>query len=604
MKLQRLRFSTLWWCFLILGVCLTGCAVPPPPATPTAEMSQPTATVTPVLTATPVPSPTFTLTPTPAANDLSLPLRLALYYPWQAEDWAQINPLPARGKYDSHDPAVIEEQVKEMKRAGIRAAAMYWKDEGARSFLAAILQASREQDFYWGVLLDVEKQGDPSAGLIQQILDDIYQSFAMHPNILRLDRRIALIADVDEVDDGCGMVSRWLEANREEKFYLIMQVFENYERCSSQPDLWVDLYPKTPIEPLPAESLTLQVNSWDGSDLAALERSMMDWGAQVQAAGAPKGLQIIRAYNDWAGGMNIEAAAVWGESGGYYLEVLQRNGQGYAGLVEELLFKNEAVLVGAGDIAICGEEGSQYTAALLDQIPGTVFTAGDNSNEEGTAVQYQMCFGPAWGRHKDRIYPAAGNHDLLTSQGAPYYAYFGERAGQPGEGYYSYDLGQWHIIVLNSVCEYAGGCGEDSPQMEWLRKDLQAHQNLCTLAIWHYPLFTSGTRGGNEVVRPFWKALYEAGADVIINGHDHHYERFAPLNPDGQPDPERGIRQFIVGTGGAGLRGIGEVAANSEKRILYTYGVLKMVLKGNGYYWEFVPVAGMGATDSGSGVCH
>ncbi|MEW6504643.1 MAG: metallophosphoesterase [Chloroflexota bacterium] len=604
MGLQQLRRNIFWQMLFLIGLGLVGCTVPPPPATPTAEASEPTLTLTPAFTATPLPSPTLTLTPTPAANDLSLPLRVALYYPWQAEDWEKINPLPARGEYDSREPAIIEDQIEEMNRAGIQAAALFWREEGATDFLSAVLQASREKDFYWGVLLDIEKQSDPSAALIQQILDELAQSFGTHPNIWRLERRFALIVDVDEVDDGCGMVSRWLEANRGQQFFLIMQVFENYNRCSSQPDMWVDLYPQTPIDPPPSDTQTLQVNSWDGSELAALERSMMDWGAQVQTAGAPRGLQIIRAYNDWGGGMNLEAAAVWGESADYYLEVLRRNGQGYAALVEEVLFKNEVVLVGAGDIAICGEEGSQYTADLLDQIPGTVFTAGDNSNEEGSAANYQSCFNPTWGRHKDRIYPAAGNHDLLTAQGAPYYAYFGERAGEAGKGYYSFDLGQWHVIVLNSVCEYAGGCGEDSPQMEWLRKDLAEHENLCTLAIWHYPLFTSGTRGGNEVVRPFWKALYEANADVIVNGHDHHYERFAPLNPDGQPDAERGIRQFIVGTGGAGLRGIGDVAAHSEKRILYTYGVLKLVLKGNGYYWEFVPVAGMGATDSGSGVCH
>lgn len=604
MKFQRLRMNKVWQTLLVVGLWLSGCAVPPPPATPTAEVIEPTATVTPAHTATPLPSPTPTLTPTPAANDLSLPLRVALYYPMQKEDWTAIGLQPARGTYDSRDAAVIEAQIGEMKQAGIQAAAMYWKDDSAKSFLAAILQASRQQDFYWGVLLDIEKQSDPSAAFIQQTLDDVYHSFATHPHIWRLERRFALIVDVDEVDDGCGMISRWVEANREQRFYLIMQVFNNYDRCSKQPDLWVDLYPQTPIEPAPSESTTLQVEAWDGNQLSELERSLMDWGRQVQVAGAPRGLQIVRAYNDWVNGKHIEAAAIWGETGGYYLEVLRRNGQGYAALAEELLFKNEAILVGAGDIAICGEEGSQYTAALLDQIPGTVFTAGDNSNEAGTAANYQMCFNPSWGRHKERIYPAAGNHDLLISQGAPYYAYFGERAGEPGKGYYSFDLGEWHIIVLNSVCEYAGGCGEDSPQMEWLKEDLAEHPNLCTLAIWHYPLFTSGTRGGNEVVRPFWKALYEAGADVIINGHDHHYERFAPLNPNGQPDAERGIRQFIVGTGGAGLRGIGEVAAHSEKRILYTYGVLKLSLKGNGYYWEFVPVAGMGASDSGSGVCH
>ncbi len=604
MKLQQCKSALAISIILVAACWLAGCAVPPPPATPTAESQAPTATIRAVFTPTTAPSPTATLTPTPAANDLSLPLRAAIYYPYAKEDWADLPLLPARGEYDSREPEIIEAQIKEMKEAGIQAAAMHWKDESARAFLAAILQASRGQDFYWGIFLDVEKHGDPSAALIRQTLDEIFQSFAMHPNIWRMEHRLTLILDVDEVDDGCGMVSRWLEANRDQRFYLIMQVFENYDRCSSQPDVWVDLDPQSPLQPAPAESRTLRVNSWDGNELADLERSMMDWGRQVQAAGEPHGLQIIYAYNDWRNHSHIEAAAVWGEAGQFYGEVLRRNGRDFAALVEEMLFKNEAVLVGAGDIAICGEEGSQYTAELLDQIPGTVFTAGDNSNEEGSAANYELCFDPTWGRHKERIYPAAGNHDLLTAQGAPYFAYFGERAGEAGKGYYSFDLGQWHIIVLNSVCEYAGGCGENSPQMEWLREDLQSHDNLCTLAIWHYPLFTSAARGGNEVVRPFWKALYDAGADVIINGHDHHYERFAPLNPAGQPDPERGIRQFIIGTGGAGLRGIGDVAAHSEKHILYTYGVLKLILKANGYYWEFVPVAGMGATDSGSGVCH
>ncbi|MEW6180675.1 MAG: metallophosphoesterase [Chloroflexota bacterium] len=604
MKLQQCKSALAISIILVAACWLAGCAVPPPPATPTPESQAPTATIRAVFTPTTVPSPTATLIPTPAANDLSLPLRAAIYYPYAKEDWADLPLQPARGEYDSREPEIIEAQIKEMKEAGIQAAAMHWKDESARAFLAAILQASRGQDFYWGIFLDVEKHSDPSAALIRQTLDEMFQSFAMHPNIWRMEHRLTLILDVDEVDDGCGMVSRWLEANRDQRFYLIMQVFENYDRCSSQPDVWVDLNPQSPIEPAPAESRTLRVNSWDGNELADLERSMMEWGRQVQAAGSPHGLQIIYAYNDWRNHSHIEAAAVWGEAGQFYVEVLRRNGRDFAALVEEMLFKNEAVLVGAGDIAICGEEGSQYTAELLDQIPGTVFTAGDNSNEEGSAANYELCFDPTWGRHKERIYPAPGNHDLLTAQGAPYFAYFGERAGEAGKGYYSFDVGQWHIIVLNSVCEYAGGCGENSPQMEWLREDLQSHDNLCTLAIWHYPLFTSAARGGNEVVRPFWKALYDAGADVIINGHDHHYERFAPLNPAGQPDSERGIRQFIIGTGGAGLRGIGDVAAHSEKHILYTYGVLKLMLQENGYYWEFVPVAGMGATDSGSGVCH
>ena len=265
-----------------------------------------------------------------------------------------------------------------------------------------------------------------------------------------------------------------------------------------------------------------------------------------------------------------------------------------------LLPGTPAVLVGAGDIGICGSAADEATAALLDSIEGVVFTAGDNAYPDGTAADFASCYAPSWGRHKARTRPAPGNHDYHTTGAAGYYAYFGAAAGPTGLGYYSYDLGDWHIVSLNSSVSMAAG----SPQEQWLRADLAGHPVSCTLAYWHHPRFSSGRHGGDASPEPLWQALYDAGADVVISGHDHTYERFAPQTPDGAADPARGIRQFVVGTGGASLYNFTTIVANSEARDNTTHGVLRLSLGPGGYDWEFIPVAGGTFRDSGSGSCH
>ena len=264
-----------------------------------------------------------------------------------------------------------------------------------------------------------------------------------------------------------------------------------------------------------------------------------------------------------------------------------------------------AVLSGAGDIDVCGEPGDEATAALLEKIPGEIFTLGDNSNEQGTLKQYENCFSTTWGRFKERIHPSPGNHDYTYDNGADYHTYFGAAAGPPGMGYYSYDYGSWHIIALNGNCSQVGGCGEGSPQLDWLKSDLAESTAGCTLAYWHQPRFSSGIHNINFEMTDFWRVLYQAGAEIVLNGHDHIYERFAPQDPDGSPDPLNGIRQFTVGTGGAFYRDLGgDPIANSEKIILYTFGVLKLTLRADRYEWEFIPVAGETESDRGSGICH
>ncbi len=266
---------------------------------------------------------------------------------------------------------------------------------------------------------------------------------------------------------------------------------------------------------------------------------------------------------------------------------------------------DSVILVGAGDIASCASDGDEATASLLDNIGGVVFTLGDNAYEAGTPIEFAACYEPSWGRHRSRTRPSPGNHDYLTAGASGYFRYFGDRAGDRGKGYYRYELGAWQIIVLNSNCAEVGGCGRGSLQERWLRAQLAAHPAICTLAYWHHPRFSSGRSGGEAAVDAFWQALYEHDADVVLAGHDHVYERFAPQKPSGEPDPVRGLRQFIVGTGGMSLYEFdGPAGANSEARDDRTFGVLKLTLHTTSYEWHFVPVAGRTFADSGTGSCH
>jgi hypothetical protein len=298
----------------------------------------------------------------------------------------------------------------------------------------------------------------------------------------------------------------------------------------------------------------------------------------------------------------------------------------------------DPVFVGAGDIAGCGADrtGDQATAKLLHNIvdtsssPTTVFTTGDNAYDKGTLLEYQTCYGPQpttdqpnWGEFKAITMPSPGNHEYETAGASGYFDYFSatpsapvpntlENPGlMPGKGYYSYDLGSWHIISLNSNCSFVdggvagNGCAAGSDQVTWLKKDLAAHPNACTLAYWHHPRFSSGsTSGGNSKMKPFWEALYAAKADVVLNGHVHNYEHFFPQTPSGERNLEQGIRQFVVGTGGYSLNAFKiPPLTNTWVRDASANGVLKLTLHPKGYDWEFVAEAGKTFRDSGSDTC-
>jgi calcineurin-like phosphoesterase family protein len=262
-----------------------------------------------------------------------------------------------------------------------------------------------------------------------------------------------------------------------------------------------------------------------------------------------------------------------------------------------------AVLVGAGDIADCNNDGgrhAQETGRLLDRIDGTVFVAGDAAYPHGSAADFANCFEPAWGRHKTRIRPSPGNHEYESAGAFPYFQYFGGRAGDFGVGFYSYNAGAWHVISLNSSAPLSSG----SEQYQWLQDDVMINRSTrCTLAYFHYPRFTSGPSREGLVLGDLWRLLYSTGADVIINGHDHGYERFEPQDPDGIPNPAGGIRQFVVGSGGAPLYPFPSIAPNSAQRIS-TYGVLKLTLRNTDYDWEFIQAGTEATLDRGMGVCH
>lgn len=266
----------------------------------------------------------------------------------------------------------------------------------------------------------------------------------------------------------------------------------------------------------------------------------------------------------------------------------------------------------AGDIATCTGNGDRRTAKLIEGIDGIVMTAGDNAYPAGSIKQYQECYGPTWGRFKERTRPALGNHDYGLGAPNGYFAYFGRRAGPAGRGWYAFDAGAWRIYVLDSMRCYLGagsapgvsGCGPDSTQYQWLKNDLATRPHACVMGVWHHPRFSSGPHGNSSKPQPLLKLLYDHGAEIVVNGHDHVYERFAPARPTGVPDDATGITQFVVGTGGGGLYGLRDrVAPNSVVRDNGSYGVLRLRLAADGYDWQFLRVDGKPG-DSGSAACH
>ncbi|WP_205609668.1 metallophosphoesterase family protein [Noviherbaspirillum galbum] len=277
----------------------------------------------------------------------------------------------------------------------------------------------------------------------------------------------------------------------------------------------------------------------------------------------------------------------------------------------EVLRNDKGVTVyAAGDVADCKggrpeRSGAAKTAALIEaglaaDPAARVLMLGDATYPVGTLAEFTGCYEPTWGRFKQSTLPAPGNHEYYTPQAVGYYTYFGDIAGPERRGYYSFDLGPWHVISLNSYLKPE----PYRAQLEWLARDLAQHKTRCTLAYFHHPRFSSGGHGDNPQIDDMWRMLAQAGVDLVLAAHDHNYERLAPKNADGNRDDAAGMRSFVIGTGGAKLTLLRFRGLDSEVVDNSTHGVLKLALKQQGYEWEFLPVKKDGFTDSGAGLCH
>jgi alkaline phosphatase len=286
---------------------------------------------------------------------------------------------------------------------------------------------------------------------------------------------------------------------------------------------------------------------------------------------------------------------------------------------EAVALTGASILIGVGDIAACDSHGDELTAAIVDsvlkadsvaQVENLVFTLGDNAYPDGSAQNFARCFTPSWGDPAKRIMrtirPSPGNHEHLTYDAAPYYEYFGKNAGSPSKGYYSYDVGEWHAIALNSEIVVNGlfSDAERTAQLEWLAQDLKANPKKCTVAYWHHPRFSSGWHGSDRRLASFWSILYDAGVDLVLSGHDHHYERFHPQTPTGVADSARGVVQIVAGTGGGEIRGLRDpLVPHSAVRVQGHFGVVKLTLGAEEWRSAFLATNG-GVYDASGGKCH
>ena len=359
--------------------------------------------------------------------------------------------------------------------------------------MQALLSAAVGTSFKWSIYYEPEGVGNPDVSTLTADLIYLQNQYSNDLSFLRIDNRFVVFVYAD-ANDGCAMVDRWHQANTVNA-YIVLKVFPGYQTCANQPDGWHQYGPAQAQDSQGQYSYTISPGFWKAGENPQLGRDSAHLGSEHTAIWLPQGLTFSSSQRL----MNGEKALRLNQPlNGLLHQVMEAISMPCTIMLKSIGYSYQPyrdragadpVIIAGGDIASCNSTGDEQTAALLDNIAGTVITLGDNAYESGTINNFNNCYDPSWGRQKARTYPTPGNHDYLTPGATGYFTYFGAAAGDPHKGYYSYDIGDWHIIVLNSNCVEVGGCGVKSAQVAWLQSDLAAHPTLCTLAYWHHPLF-------------------------------------------------------------------------------------------------------------------
>jgi hypothetical protein len=542
----------------------------------------------------------------------SASVRAAFYHPWSASEWAGGTEAvtryhPTLGQYSSTDPAVLATQVKWMRYAALDAGISDWEGQGSATDSAVpALLAAAGTGLKWSLYHRGESGGDPSVAQLQSDLTYIATRYASSPSYLRVAGRPVVFVHSGPGDD-CAMATRWKQANTR-GLYIVLRAFPGFSACPNRPDSWHQYEPGVAETRLPGYSYSISPGHWSPAEatprLARNPRGFNDSVERMARSGEP--FQLITSWNDWSQGSAVESADEWVHPNclafdrvctGVFLNKLRK-------------FILSPVVTAAGDIACDpvsdpdynGGEGTatncrfKHTAPLLGGSQA-VLALGDQSYGDS----FEAAYGPTWGAFKSITHPVPGDHEYESGIGS-YFSYFGAAAGNPSRGYHSFDVGAWHIIALNSNCSYVS-CAVGSEQEVWLRADLAARAGTrCTLAYWHHPHFTDGPHVADEggSTEPFWRALSEAGADVVLHGNDHNYQRWGKMDAEGDPSAN-GIREFVVGTGGKSHTtptGTGAQVQEGD-----TFGVLKLYLHERTYDWRFLPELGKTFTDEGGDAC-
>lgn len=539
------------------------------------------------------------------------PVRAAFYYPWTADAWPSgaLADEPLLGRYDSAVAATVAQEVTWMRYARLNAAIASWGGQGSAtdSPISAILQATGDSPFKWSLFYQPEASQDPSVAQIESDLAYISARYAAQPQYLRIDGRPVVFVRSGAAD-GCDMAQRWQDANTL-NFYLVLETVDGYAGCAAQPDAWHDYAPGVAESHVPGSSYAISPGS-------ASRLSVPDWDTAIENMfDSHEPLQLVTTWNQWDEGSAVESATSW-----VHPTCLAPTPRPCTGIWANRLHKAipESVVSAAGDIAcdptdvffnngdgLADACHQRFTADLLADSDA-VLTLGDEQYEDGTLASFATSYDPTWGRFKAITHPTPGDHEYGDPGASGYFGYFGAAAGDPAKGYYSFDLGSWHIVSLNSNCNVVS-CAAGSEQEQWLKGDLYRHRgNSCTLAFWHFPHFTDGPHVADEQgsTGVLWQDLYDAGSELVLNGNDHSYQRFAPATADGTADPDNGLREFIVGTGGKSFTT--PQGTTAEVRHPGSFGVLKLTLYAQKYDWQFVKEAGdtTAFTDSGSADCH